>query len=157
MGQIDIQEFNNYITWADFFILVIAAFLLLFCWRLLNRWNRKKVFRYWYPTVMLIAVSLLIFAGDHVDSRTKLGTILEWVSSFVFGINLPAFISAGICFGILYWLCLGKCPIWISIAMAAALFWFAWYLLLHFMRMRELDNAPITLNLKVPSVVRIQK
>jgi len=152
MGKINIEDISESFTLTDFVILIFAALLLCLCWRLLKRWNRKKAFCYWFPMLMLIAVSIIYWAADHVDSRTKSGAVLEPIGFFVAGINFPVLMAVLICVGALRVLYLERLPGWISVTLAVILFWFFWHLVLHFMRTRALEKSPISLNLKDKSL-----
>jgi hypothetical protein len=148
MGEINIQEFGDSIPLMGFVVLIASALILCAGWRLLKRWNSKKAFRYWYPTIMLFVVALCVLALDHVDSGTRMGAILACVMAFIFCINFPAIIITCIFVGILGELVRKIFPLWVVALLASAVFWFSWHMLLRHMHQSVLENTRNILSLK---------
>ena len=152
LGKINIEDLSESYTLTDFVILVIAALLLLLCWRFLKRWNGKKAFGFWFPTLMVIACSVMVWSTDHVDSRTTFGSILIGIGFFIAGINFPFVSVAAIFLIALNALCHERLPAWILVILGVALFWSFWHLVLRFMRTRTLEKTQLSLNLKGKSL-----
>ena len=145
LGQINIRFPEESPFGVVEFILLIAVALAWYVfWLLLNRWNRKQQsFCYWFPTIMLISIAVMVRISDRADSATVLGKSLECVAVLIAWINFPFLIGGGVLGAV--WLEI--IPIWIRLTFAGLVFWALWHLALRYMRRRSAKNIVMALHL----------
>jgi hypothetical protein len=143
IGKINISDLEGPPIWADALFFSLAAFGWYLFYRLLNRWNRRKAFSYWFPTLTLIAVVMMLLLIERINSPAWLHAVFIGAAFFVGWVNFPVLAVAGILGGV--WI--EALPVWIRIVYAGALFWLTWHMILRHMYRRALEREPLSLNL----------
>jgi hypothetical protein len=145
LGQLNIRFPEDSPFGIVEFILLIAVTLIWYLFLLLlNRWNRKQQsFCYWFPTLMLFAIAVMVRILDRIDSATPLGKVLGCLAFLIAWINFPFLIGSSV-LGVVW---LEVIPVWIRLTLAGLVFWALWYLVLRHMRRRSSKNTLVALHL----------